>query len=263
MDLLSSSREDIYAFTHALMYATGFNFSPRRLPRSRKTILAEAEALLGRCLDEQDYDLGGELLLAWPLTGNSWSAAAAFAFRVLARVEDLAGFLPSFSTRLERLDKLLNEERTNYLLATAYHTIYVMGMLCAAALQPGRTPPKSIPIRGAASGSAVRMLQYLDAEGQIPHWREELNKLTEPETDAIASFLLDLAVRRQIVRRDFGTLRKLLELAYTSNLANTPTSSQAAEMLARLATFTSTRQVREAIESPCFGKASSGKDTQA
>jgi hypothetical protein len=80
MDLLSGSREDIYAFTHALMYVTGFNISPWRLPRARAVILEEAEAALGRCLDEQDYDLGGELLLAWPLTRATCSAAAAFGF---------------------------------------------------------------------------------------------------------------------------------------------------------------------------------------
>jgi len=73
MDLLNGSRDDVYAFTHALMYVTDFNIRPRRLPRRRAAILAEAEAALARCLDEQDYDLGGEVLLAWPLTGRSWS----------------------------------------------------------------------------------------------------------------------------------------------------------------------------------------------
>ena len=57
MDLLNGSREDIYAFTHALMYVTGFNVSPGRLPRRKTVILADAEAALARCLDEQDYDL--------------------------------------------------------------------------------------------------------------------------------------------------------------------------------------------------------------
>jgi hypothetical protein len=33
MDLLSGSRDDIYAFAHALMYVTDFNIRPRRLPR--------------------------------------------------------------------------------------------------------------------------------------------------------------------------------------------------------------------------------------
>jgi hypothetical protein len=237
VDLLSGSREDIYAFTHALMYVTRFNIYPRRLPRQRGAILAEAEAMLARCLDEQDYDLGGEVLLAWPLTGKSWSAAAAFAFRVLTRVEDIAGFLPTPSTRIERSNKMQPDDRKHYLLATAYHTAYVMGILCATALQPGRTPPLNIPTRGATSGAASLVLQYLGDDGKTTHWQEEIKTLTDLESDAIAGFLLNVAFRRQIAQRDFGNLRKLLEIGNTLNLTNTPASSQAAEMLERLATF--------------------------
>lgn len=146
MDLLSSSRDNVYAFTHALMYVTDCHLPPRQLPRPVSVILAEAEAALGRCLDDQDYDLGGEVLLAWPLTGRPWSAAAAFGFRVLARVEDEAGFLPSPSTKLQRLNELKGDERSNYLLATVYHTAYVMGLVCAVALsREKRRPPKSHP----------------------------------------------------------------------------------------------------------------------
>src|SRR6266566_4615138 len=124
MDLLNGSREDVYAFTHSLMYVSDRNIRPRRLPRQRTAILAEAEAALARCLDEQDYDLGGEVLLAWPLTGKSWSPTATFGFRVLARVEDVVGFLPSPATRMQRLNNLRGDERAGYLLATAYHTAY-------------------------------------------------------------------------------------------------------------------------------------------
>ena len=137
MDVLCGSRDDIYAFTHALMFVTDFAIGPcRRLPRRRAVILTEAEAALARCLDEQDYDLAAEVLLAWPLTGRQWSPAAVFGFCVLARVEDTAGFLPAPSTRLQRFQQLQGDRRTEYLLATAYHTAYVMGLLCSAALRP-------------------------------------------------------------------------------------------------------------------------------
>ena len=86
LDLLSGGREDVYALTHALMFVAGGDLPPRPLPRRRSAILSEAEAVLAWCLDESDYDLGGEVLLAWPLTGSPWSPAAAFGFRVLARV---------------------------------------------------------------------------------------------------------------------------------------------------------------------------------
>ena len=235
MDLFNGSRDDVYAFTHALMYVTDFNLHPGRLPRDRAAILAEAEVALARCLDEQDYDLAAEVLLAWPLTGDSWSAAAAFGFRVLAYVEDDAGFLPAPSTRLQRLNSLQGSERSAYLLATAYHTVYVMGLLCAAALQPGRTPPSEISDRAAASGSAGAILQFLEPDRQGAHWREEFNRLTDPERDAAAGFLLNVALRRKTVQRDFGALRKLLEVAYVLGLADTPAASQAAELLERVA----------------------------
>jgi hypothetical protein len=85
------------------MFVAGTNIPPRPLPRRRSVILSEAEAVLAWCLDESDYDLVGEVLLAWPLTGSFWSPAATFGFRVLARVEDAVGFLPSAGTRVELL----------------------------------------------------------------------------------------------------------------------------------------------------------------
>ena len=250
MDLLNGHRDDVYAFTHALMYVTDWNLNPRTLPRPRAAILADAEAALARCLDEQDYDLAAEVLLAWPLTGQSWSAAAAFGFRVLARVEDEAGFLPAPSTRLQRLNSLEGAARSAYLLATAYHTVYVMGLLCAAALQPGRTPPSAIPTSAASPGSAAAIVPFLNRQRQNEsagggrsdeptiqqgHWWDEFQRLNPLERDAIAGLLLNAALRRKTVQRDFGGLRDLLEAAYAARLADSPAASQAAELLERVA----------------------------
>lgn len=248
MDLLAGNRDDVYAFTHALMYVTDFNINPRRLPRPRAVILAEAEAALAFCLDEQDYDLGGEVLLAWPLTGKSWSAAAAFGFRVLARVEDKVGFLPAPNTRLKRLNELEGDRRTDYLLATAYHTAYVMGLVCAGALQPGRTPPSAIPRRTAvARGSADRILDTLNADRRDAHWRDELDQLTPGERDALSGFLLTIALRRKIHQHDYDAVARLLREGHHLGLTDTPVASQSAEMLERLAMFAeSTRCERSA-----------------
>ncbi len=245
MDLLNCSREDVYAFTHALMYVTDFNIRPWRLPRRRSMILAEAEAVLARCLDDQDYDLGGEVLLGWPLTGTSWGPAAAFGFRVLTHVEDQAGFLPSTSTRLDRLNKLQGDDRTKYLLATAYHTAFVMGLLCAAALQPGRAPPTAIRSASPAAGLARLVLARLDADRRRPHWRDEIDLLSQSERDSLAGMLLAIALRRSVVQRDFGGLYELLQLGAAAGLTEGPVASQAAELLTRLALLsaTSTRPV--------------------
>jgi hypothetical protein len=237
IDLLRGTRSDIYAFTHALMYWSGFNVSPRRLPRPRRTILEEAEVALAWCLDEQDYDLGGEVLLAWPLTGRSWSAAATFGFSVLAHVEDESGILPAPSTRSDRMSELGGDCRSNYFLATAYHTAYVMGLLCAVALQSERTPPAKIPTQGEGNDRAKKILQILDADEQFPHWRDKLDSLSHAEREELAGFLLSIALCRKIRRGEFAEAHDLLRLGYDLGLADTPAGSQTAELLGRLATF--------------------------
>lgn len=235
MDLLDGNRDDMYAFTHALMYCARFGQDALPLPRARGTLLAEAAGALAKCLDAQDYDLAGEMLLAWPLTGKTWGAAATFGFHVLARVEDAAGFLPTPSTRLDGLDALSVEARKNYLLATSYHTIYVMGLLCASALVPGRAPPAKPATTGHPTGVASRIVGRLDERQPIPHWRQHFDLLAPAEQDALASFVLDVALLRSARRRDFDGLHRLLELACAEGLANSPVASQVAEMLGRLA----------------------------
>ncbi len=237
MDLLGCTRDDIYAFTHALMYVTDFNLVPALLPRRRALILAEAEALLAHCLDEQDYDLSGEVLLSWPLTGKLWNAASAFAFRVLAHVEDKAGFLPTPGTRIREIKAREGVERTQYLVATAYHTAYVMGLVCAASLHPGYAPPKCVPATDVDPGRAKQILRILDGDGKRPHWRDEFSRLSEPEADALAGFLFNIALRRRVKDRDLGGLHDLLKIGYDLDLASTPAASQAAELLERLATY--------------------------
>jgi len=235
MDLLSGSRLDVCEFTHAFIYATGFGLlRPRRLPRPASEILAEAEAALARCLDEEDYDYGGEILMSWPLTGRSWSAAAVFGFRVLATVQDEAGFLPCAKTKLQRLDESSGDERAEYLLATRYHAAYVMGFLCAAALRPGLAPPIRIPRRAQGTGTHAPILRLLDADPRLRHWRKEFDRLAVPERDAIASLLFAMALRRRVVERNFTGLSELLEIGHQLGLANCPVATQAAELLERV-----------------------------
>jgi hypothetical protein len=247
MDLLGATRDDVYAFTHALMYVTDFNIDARPLPRTRAVILAEAEAALAFALDEQDYDLAGEVLLAWPLTGKTWSAAAVFGFRVLASVEDQVGFLPAPNTRVQRMKELEGDSRADYLFATAYHTAFVMGLLCAAALQPGRLPPARVVRRGHARGSADQILTTLDRDTRDTHWGAELEHLSAPERDALSGFLLTIALRRKVARHDYDGVARLLREGHLLGLTNTPVASQSAELLERLAMFAeATREERSA-----------------
>jgi hypothetical protein len=234
VDLFYGTTADMYAFTHALMYATNFNQSPLKLPRSRASILSEAEAMLARCLDDEDYDLGGEVLLSWPLTGNSWSSAATFAFRVLARAEDHAGMLPAPGVSKGKIKKLEGVIREKYIYATGYHTAYVMGLLCAVSLQPGKSPPKNIHSKHSVRGSAQRFLGYLDRDPQKKQWRNEFDKLKPAEKDALAGFLLNVAFISSVRQKQYSIVYELLGIAYEMGMADTALASQAAELLDRL-----------------------------
>jgi hypothetical protein len=252
MDLFAATDDDLYAFTHAIMYVTGFQHNPALLPRSRAALLAEAESVLARCLDTQDYELAGEILLAWPLTGKHWSPIATFAFHVLAEVEDKASFLPTLSTRASELQARPGADRTHYLLATAYHTAYVMGLLCAAALQPGCAPPISISTKQGTPGSARQFLPLLDDSSKAPHWRDTFDRLDSPQGDALASLLFNIALQRSAGRRDFVALDNALRLGHALGLVTTPAASQAAELLERVAACASTLQVLP-VENPTPG----------
>ncbi len=235
LDLLGATNEDLYAFTHAIMYTTRFVAGAATLPRSRRVILAEAEAALTRCLDRQDYDLCAELLLTWPLTRAPWSPAAAFAFRVLTEVEDRAGFLPTPATRIAELNRRTGSDRTRYLLATSYHTIYAMGLLCAVSLQSGCAPPAALPAYRMGPRRTERLLTFLEGSEERPHWRETFANLASPQAEALAGMIFDGALQRFIGQRNFDKVDKLLRRAYELDLADSPCAGQAAELLERVA----------------------------
>jgi hypothetical protein len=237
MDLFGGTREDVYAFTHAVMYIADFNINPAPFPRSRRVLLEEAEAALARALDSEDYDIGGELLLTWPLTGTTWGAAAALGFRILADVEDQVGFLPAAATRLDRLNALQGEARGEYLTATAYHTSYVMGLLCAAALAQDREPPLRLPLQDAVPRSAAAIVPFLEDGSRRRHWQDAFDRLSLADRDSVSGLLLIIALHRRIAAHDFAAVAKLLEVAMSLELADTPAASQAAELLDRLSAF--------------------------
>ena len=177
---------------------------------------------------------GPQLLCKAPLTGALWSATAAFAFHVLARVEDQVGFLPAAATRLDRLRNLEGQGRTEYLSATAYHTVFVMGLLCATALHKGCEPPAKIPTNAAVSQSADAFLPFLDRAHARKHWQDAFDRLTSSERDALAGLIFTIALHRCIASHDFARVAQLLDMAVVLNLADNAAASQAAELLDRL-----------------------------
>ena len=242
LDILGGLRLDAYALTHLMMYCTDFGFRAPCLPRSRSVILGEARSLLAKCLDEEDYDLAGEVLMAWPMTGARWCASSTFGFRVLVRVEDQAGVLPGGTTRPDRLNRLEDEQRTQYAFGTAYHTAYVMGLVCAASLSPGRAPPIKIPGRRIPQSALNRLLSCLDRDQG--HWQPEFWGLTELQRAALVPLMLDIAIAQKSRKRDYQALSELLAAASECGLANSPLCGQAAELLERLASASHAVQPR-------------------
>lgn len=234
IDVFAATRDDIYAFTHAVMYLSDLGERQARLPRSRRRILDDAEIALAWCLDQQDYDLGGEVLLAWPYLGAPWSASASFAFRVLARVEDAVGFLPAPLTRMDRYNALGPEERPRYAMATVYHTAYVMGLLCSAALRHGNRPLRAIPAARGASRAAP-LLAVIDGHGDRPHWRDDIAELNARAQDRLSPMLLAIALRRAVTAHRPEQLRDLLLYGLENGIVDSPATRQAAEMLTRFA----------------------------
>lgn len=233
LDVLGGLRSDTYAFTHMIMYASDFGLRSVRLPRARAAILEDASALLARYVDSEDYDLAGEILLSWPFLGSRWSAASSAVFRLLTNLEDRAGILPGGLIDGQRLARLEGHEQGIYALANSYHTSYVMGFICAAALAHGRAPPRKIT--GRRYPAELRHIERYVQRDQ-GHYHELFDSLHASEREALAPFLLDLAIAQCARRRDYDAMRQLLKLALDLQLASRPICGQAAELLTRLAT---------------------------
>ncbi|MEV7781367.1 hypothetical protein [Kitasatospora sp. NPDC088351] len=132
-DGLYATREDCYALTHTLMYATDFGaagipgIDTERLRSSIGSTICFALAI-------DDFDLLGELLLADAVLPGHASAAARCGWAVRTRVLDDRGALPGPTFRDAELAKQEPAGRAGYRFYHSYHTTYVDALLCAAVL---------------------------------------------------------------------------------------------------------------------------------
>jgi hypothetical protein len=234
LDVLAGSRGDLYGFTHSLLFATDLGARRITVRRPDDELCAEAEGVLGWCLDEQDYDLAAEILLTWPLLRHEWSPAATFGFTVLTAVEDAAGFLPSPTIDSRRYHALAAAERPRYAVAAAYHTAYAMGLLCGAILKQQWCPPRGVPAAdGSSRGAAAALLEILDTPGRESHWRHHLAGLDLPQRDALGTLLLAIGLRRTAVEPNLPKMQSMLQVGQHFGLNETPAALQALELLGR------------------------------
>jgi len=233
-DLITGSRDDVYALTHSLLYATDFGNQTSQFTQINSgDILATARSALAGALDDDDFDLAGELLLTWPYLRREWDETSSVAFAVLAHVEDEVGVLPSLALDREVYARQPIASRRSYVAAVSYHTAYVMGLLCAAMLShDSRAGVLSDP--GGSVAFSELLLSALATDKRQPQWLRYVETLPKSRQAACTSLLLDVALRRASRQLKLGEIRGLLQLAIDYGSADSPLCIQAAGLLRRL-----------------------------
>lgn len=231
VDVLTGSRDDLYALTHAVLYATDLGSRQGAMPRPTSTVCREAESVLAGTLDDDDFDLAGEVLMAWPMLRAPWSLTARFGVAVLFGIEDEVGVLPSLAIDGRSLSAQTGRARNESALAMSYHTAYVMGLLCASLLRWGSTLDRvSEPRRPVLLDVALLALGKLR---QQPQWEDHFVRLPIEDREELAPFVLDVALRRAVRRFEFGVVQRLV-LAAIDNGVCTCAVTQAAGLLDRV-----------------------------
>lgn len=226
LDVLHGTRDDHYAFTHALFYATDFGRCPGAVPTTLVPgLVAQARSALAGALDDDDYDLAGELLLTWPLLGVPAGPVEATALRVLAEVAEQVGTLPSLTLALPQPEGAAVAAADAAVLST-YHTGFVFTVLAALA---GRVPwaapeaSRREPLDGGAGAGTT--LDWPD-DGRRPGW------LAVPAaTFAMGALPLEARLRR-LARA--GRASDLAQLLCRRGVPSTPATRQALHLLQRL-----------------------------
>lgn len=246
IDALYCGRQALYNLTHALIYTTDFGNACVVVARPSAEVVDEVEAALAACLDADDFDLCAELLLAWPYLRTPWTATSRLALRVLSRVEDEVGFLPSLSVREEELKELGGPASSQRIMAEAYHTIYVMGILVAALLKHMPAPEASASADASSLQLAEALYELLPLRGPRPQWETDYRRLTDGEKAGSARFLVHVGIRRALANSDFNCVAQILLEATARGMAPDSVMGQASLLLKRMG---GSRLARKATES--------------
>jgi hypothetical protein len=230
-DLLSLLKDDLYALTHTIMYATDLGAGSVRCPRGRAAVLSETECALAACLDEPDYDLAGELALITPCLNARWTPAVDFALEVLLDVEAQHGFLPAPGVAVDA--GATGGEDRQALLEKHYHSTFVMGLLTATTLAQGHGVGPGVTVE---PGAAAALLPLLDT-GAEPRWRALFLAKPSAARDELAGFVFAVILRQAMLARDFVRIRSALTTVLQFGLAASPSARQAAGVLHRVAAY--------------------------
>ncbi len=233
LDALGCRTEDLYFFTHVVLYATDMGRRPCALPRSEHNLCEDAEVALAVALDADNFDLAAELLWTWPMLHRPFSPAATFGFGILAAAQDARGFVPGPGYVAESCASLPARLQEEYVLRTSYHATLAMGLLCAAALLTDIRPPIEVhPTEPACSAIQPLLLLISDRRPQ-PQWSKAFSRLTDERQGGLVEFLIAVALRRARAARNLGRLREALDIAVRCDRLDGPAVRQASALLNR------------------------------
>jgi Domain of unknown function (DUF6895) len=188
------AREDVYAITHTVMYAT--DFGARRPPAILRTarLWESIDACIAWCLAARDFDLVAELLLAQLMLRRRLSPYGRAAWQVAQHTWDRLGFLPGPSLSARDFEALEEDsERRQYAHYHMYHTMFVGGLLAGALLGAEVDPPSPD-----AESDAVAIAPGVD--GHEAHDPEVPALIAEWRDAGVPGDLRSLAVDALIIR---------------------------------------------------------------
>lgn len=230
-DLYSESSDDVYATTHAVMYV--FFDGQAAADVDTDDLMGYLESWLVIYMDKQDYDIAGELLQAWAMTGKPFTAIALFALKCLTEIEQRVGFLPAPNLDLGMIEGREPTERRTYIYSVNYHTAFVMGLLCGSllkrheALAHETTDTLYDPEWNALLKAELQTAQHA-------HWMDYYKTLEAPQKEALLPWLYQVVLTRKIRGYDYEAARKLLDRAKGTALEKLVLSAQAQELLNRI-----------------------------
>ena len=227
VDLVGTTIEDAYAFSHALPRAT--DFGRRTLPPSVDAdwLSGVTDALVLKALDEDNLDLLGELLMAPALLRREWSPTQWFGWRVLCDTWGQYGFVPGpgLPPRVEGED---TAETVRRVLGTGYHTTLVGGMAVATLAFTGQLPPESPP-----SGPEC-VAPEVDPEDTSRAWLRSWHALDDRDRESLASVPAGMILYRAVAATDVVGIVEAVNSPFVKALPE-PLVTQAAELVNRLA----------------------------
>ena len=184
-------------------------------------------------MDEQNYDIAGELLMAWPLLQRAMDPIAAFALDCLFKIEAKVGFLPSPGLDTSMLDPDDQIARRTYIYNINYHTALVMGLLCNCLLT--NTDRKDVIIKNAEYPNELKniLIKEFHFKAHL-HWVELFMLLDKSYQEQLVPWLYQVCLIRRIKEKKYGSVKKILELS-GNEFDKLVVNQQAYELLQRLA----------------------------